>query len=126
MRHRWLAAVLVLLVYPLPGLTAQAHLSVDLLDPVYQLLEIAELRGALGTLSAVRPYSRSQVIELLDRMYEAREKLSEGEQAVLAATRQRFAEERDGLRHGNIAHGSDGESRRVLSRSGWTSRPAPA
>jgi hypothetical protein len=115
MIHRCLVAALVLFVFPMPGLHAQAHLSVDLQDPVYQLLETAELRGALGTLSAVRPYSRSQVIVLLDRLYEAREKLSEGEQAVLMATRQRFAEERDGLRHGNIAHRSDGESVRGLA-----------
>jgi hypothetical protein len=115
MNHRWLAAVLVLLVYPMPDLPAQAHLSVDLQDPVYQLLEIAELRGALGTLSAVRPYSRTQVIALLDRLYEAREKLSEGEQAVLTAVRQRFAEERDGLRNGNLSHRSDGESVRAVA-----------
>jgi hypothetical protein len=95
---------LVLTVYPMATLPAQAHLSVDLKDPVYQLLEAAELRGALGTLSAVRPYSRSQVIALLDRLWEVREMLSDVEKAVLAETRQRFGEERDGLRYGNLAH----------------------
>ncbi len=92
------------------GLSAQTHLSVDINDPVYQLLETAELKGALGQLSAVRPYSRSQVVALLDRLWESRGMLSESEQAVLDETRQRFGEERNGLRYGNLSYRPAAES----------------
>jgi hypothetical protein len=115
MQSRCLAPVLVLILLPVAILSAQAHLSVDLQDPVYQLLEVAELRGALGTLSAVQPYSRNQVIALLEQLWEDREELSEGEQAVLMATRQRFEEERDGLRYGNLAYRPDGEAVRAVA-----------
>jgi hypothetical protein len=110
MRRRWLLPAFLLALVPVLGIRAQAHLSVDLKDPVYHLLEITELRGALGTLSAVRPYSRGQVVALLDSLWEAREKLSDGERAVLETIQQRFAEEREGLRHGNIFSRVDGES----------------
>jgi len=107
MKRRRLLPLLIIALVPVVGSNAQAHLSVDLKDPVYQILETAELRGALSTLSAVRPYSRTQVIDLLDRIWESRDKLSEGERAVLETTRQRFAEEREGLRHGNFASKPD-------------------
>lgn len=107
MKRRRLLPLLLLALVPAMGIHAQAHLSVELTDSVYQILETAELRGALSKLSAVRPYSRTLVVELLDRIWEAKDMLSEGERAVLEATRQRFAEEREGLRHGNFASKPD-------------------
>jgi hypothetical protein len=104
MKPRFFLLALLMLCRPIAGLGAQTHLSVDIQDPVYQILELGELKGALGQLSAVRPFSRSQVVALLDRLWEARNRLSPAEQALLSETRKRFGEERYGIAHGNLSY----------------------
>ncbi len=86
----------------------------DLQDPVYQLLELGELKGALSRLSAVRPYSRSRVVALLQALWESRFKFTAAEQNVLAGTLQRFGEEPSGLRHGNLTFRQGGEGAKKL------------
>ena len=95
--------LLALAVLPV-NLPAQKQLSVDLQDSVYQLLDMGELRGVLSRLSAVRPYSRSRVVELLERMWDSRERFSGAEQTVLADALQRFGEEPTGLSRGNVSY----------------------
>ncbi len=113
MKPRQVLLVVVILSLLPVWLEAQTHLSVDLNDPVYQLLELGELKGALSRLSAVRPYSRSVVATLLQRMWEGRMKLTSREQTVLAETIRRFGEEPSGLRHGNFTfrQGDEGAKR---------------
>ena len=111
-RSRFVLLV-VLLVLPCGTGLAQTHLSVEIQDPAYSLLELGELRGILGRLSAVRPYPRSQVVRLLERMWEARAGLTPAEQAVLAASLQRLREPRAGLRHGNVAYEADQPPQRL-------------
>lgn len=82
----------------------------DIRDPVYLILEAAELKGVLEPQSAVRPYSRALIVSLLDRLWESRGSLSEGEVAVLADARDRFGKDREGLRHGNITYRSAEDS----------------
>ncbi len=107
-------SVLLALCLPIAALLAQTHLSVEIKDPVYELLELGELKGLIGTLSGVRPFARSQVIELLDRMWDERGTLSPAEQAVLSAARERFEENRSGLKHGNLVYRPDDEAPRQL------------
>ncbi len=84
--------------------SAQTHLSVDVEDPVYRLIELGELKGALSRLSAVRPYSHSQVVRLLNAMWDRRSVFSAVEQQILQETMERFHVSRTGVKHGNISH----------------------
>lgn len=104
MRLSRIPLMLLMLELPVAVLGAQTHLCVDIRDPVYQILEAAELKGVLETQSSVRPYSRAMVVSLLDRLWESRGSLTEGEAAVLADARDRFGPGREGLRHGNIPY----------------------
>ena len=106
-------ALIALTVFP-ASLQAQAQLSVDLQDPVYQLLENGELRGVLSRLSALRPYSRIRVRKLLERMGDNRARFGRAEQAVLEEALRRFGEEPAGLRHGNVGYRrNDGTAARL-------------
>jgi hypothetical protein len=87
---------------------AQSHLAVDLKDPVYSLLDLGELKGLLDRLSAVRPYSLSEILRLLDRMDGRRELLSPREQEILAQTRARLGSPPSGLRYGSVRTGKEG------------------
>ena len=58
MRRAFLAGFALLLLFS-AGAWAQTHLAVDVSDPVYRLIEMGELKGAVSRVSAVKPYSRS-------------------------------------------------------------------
>jgi hypothetical protein len=89
---------------------AQSHLAVDLKDPVYTLLELGELKGLLDRLSAVRPYSLSEILRLLDRMQERRELLGPREQEILDQTRARLSTSPSGWRAGAVRYEQEGRS----------------
>jgi hypothetical protein len=61
---------IAVLAFYLAPLFAQANVSVPLDDPVYRILEIAELRGLCDELPKIKPYSRKIVISLLDQISE--------------------------------------------------------
>jgi hypothetical protein len=82
---------------------SQAHTGVDLDDAVYALLEIGELRGAIGRLSSVKPYSRSTVVEYLKTMQQKRTLFSAYEQRVIDKAVQRVSLEKTGLKYGAIS-----------------------
>lgn len=67
-----------------------AHLSVELTHPVYRMIDAAELRGAVARLSAVKPYTRAQVVRLLDAMRAAPGRFSAAELAEIDAMRADF------------------------------------
>ena len=102
--HRLLPTVLLVLALVPQGVWAQTHVSVDLNDPVYPLLELGELKGMLSRLSAVRPYPRVWVVALLERMWEGRSALTASEQAVLASTLERLREPRRGVSHPRLTY----------------------
>jgi hypothetical protein len=111
MKYLAQASLLIfLLVLPASQAPAQNHLVVDIKDPVYSLLELGELKGALDRLSAVRPYSRSEVLRLLERMWDHRALLSPREQDILEQTRARLGSYPSGLRAGSIRTGQEGRS----------------
>jgi hypothetical protein len=102
--------VILLLALVAARSPAQSHLAVDLKDPVYPLLELGELKGLLSRLSAVRPYSLSEILRLLDRMWERRELLSPREQEILEQTRLRLGSSPSGWRAGAIRYGQEGRN----------------
>jgi len=78
---------------PAGMLHAQEHLSVDLSDPSYILLEMAEIRGAVDSFSKVKPYTASVISGLLSSAKAGREGLfSPAESEVLAATLRNLAD----------------------------------
>ena len=65
------------------GLWGETFLSVDLEQPVYLLLEMAEMKGIISHLTQVRPYSRSQVLRLLEEINQHENSLTTIERDIL-------------------------------------------
>jgi hypothetical protein len=66
-------------------LSAQSHVSVSVDDPVYYVLEMAELRGLCEPLPVVKPYSRSVIIQAVNEIlaHEASSGLNANERQIL-------------------------------------------
>ena len=84
------------------NITAQTHISVPLENPVYLVLEQAQLRGIIGFQPAVKPYSRARVLALINEILENSEelrfgKLSETERGILEEFKKGFSPERGKL-----------------------------
>lgn len=100
-------------------LYSQPHLAVDINHPVYRILEIAEIKGALKNLSHAKPYSRDMVLILLKQAYENRARLHSTEQTIIKQMIQEFGEPRKGISKGNIpAHGHMGDTMIGIKGSG--------
>lgn len=80
-----LKKILFIYIILFVGLAAfgQTHNSVDIDDPLYELLEIAELKGLISRLSQVRPYTKSKINSLLTEINRQRSQLSDLEKDVL-------------------------------------------
>jgi hypothetical protein len=70
-------------------LPAQEQLPVDVGDPVYPVLDVAAIRGLVGQLSAVKPYSEREVRGLVDTV-RASDLLSPAERTILDDMARRF------------------------------------
>ncbi|MBN2535264.1 MAG: hypothetical protein JXB88_20460 [Spirochaetales bacterium] len=93
---------LFLLSITVSPLISQPHLAVDIHHPVYRILEIAEIKGAVKNLSRAKPYSRSMVVTLLNQIYENREQLDSTEQIIVNQMIEEFKETPKGISKGNI------------------------
>ncbi len=78
-----LVILLILLISSVPYLWSGDYLSVPIADPVYDILEAAQLKGLIDPMPGVKPYSRTQVNAALESLWERREALSKAEQHVL-------------------------------------------
>jgi hypothetical protein len=74
------------------SLSAQSHVSIPVDDPVYYVLEMAELRGLCEPLPVVKPYSRSVVIQAVNEIlaHEASSGLKAGERQILEDIKERL------------------------------------
>ncbi|MDR2521040.1 MAG: hypothetical protein LBC72_00580, partial [Spirochaetaceae bacterium] len=82
------------------GAFAQAAASVPLSDPVYRLLESAELRGLSGPLMRVKPYSRAAILSLINQIENApdsRFALGATEREALRAAARRLSAKEPGF-----------------------------
>jgi hypothetical protein len=59
-------------------LTAQTHTAVPLGDPVYHILEQAQMRGLCRFLPSAKPYSRAFIISVIDEIFTKNETLGFG------------------------------------------------
>ena len=48
------------------SLNAQTHTAVPLDDPVYYLIEQAQMRGLCAALPGVKPYSREKILSIVE------------------------------------------------------------
>ena len=60
--------LVILIFYFNASLFAQIHMSVPLGHPVYLIIEQAQMRGLCGFLPAAKPYSRSQILTIIDNI----------------------------------------------------------
>ena len=70
---------------------AQEQTAVDLTHPVYRIIETAELRGVLSRLSAVKPYTRAQVADMLATIQAHMDAFSPAEREIIAGFVKEFA-----------------------------------
>jgi len=75
------------------ALTAQSHLSIELEEPVYLLLEMAEIKGLISRLSQVRPYSRTKILSLLEEIDSKSHRLTIAERSVLESELEKYKPE---------------------------------
>lgn len=73
------------------NLFSQTHNSVEIENSVYDLLEMAELKGLVNRLSQARPYTKSKINSLLREINTQRHKLNDLEQTVLDKAIERYA-----------------------------------
>lgn len=81
--RRYFFVAISLLLFPLTGIHSQTHLTIPLDDPVYHILDIAHIRGALPRLSSVRPFTQTAVIEHLRLIQSQGHLFTESERAIL-------------------------------------------
>ncbi len=79
------------LAFMAPAVFAQQQTAVELTHPVYQIIETAELRGVLSRLSAVKPYTRAQVVDMLATIQAHMDAFSPAEREIIAGFVREFA-----------------------------------
>ncbi|GMO31891.1 MAG: hypothetical protein Ta2F_07650 [Termitinemataceae bacterium] len=98
----FIAIFFLIFAFPVFG---QANVSVPVDDPVYRILEIAELRGLCSELSKLKPYTQKAVMELLKEIesnnVDAKRPLNRIENEILQDSIKRFtkSEKKIDLKH---------------------------
>jgi len=94
--------VFIIIIFTGISVTAQTHISIPLGNPVYLVLEQAQMRGLCGYLPGAKPYSRSYILSLIEEIINNNEKrkfggLTEAEIGILEQFRRTFNPSRTGL-----------------------------
>ncbi|MCR4734780.1 MAG: hypothetical protein K5829_07255 [Treponema sp.] len=93
-------------------LSAQTNNSVDITDDVYEILSTAQLRGLCGSLSNVKPYTESYILEKLSEIENTLaskdDNVSKKELEVIAEQKKKFIHE-EGLKFINLNYRTKGE-----------------
>lgn len=98
-----LKLIIILQLFLSISVLAQENLTVDLSHPVYHILKIAEIKGALTGLTRAKPYSRSAVIRYLETASKNREKLDAHDLMLIESYLNEFKGQKSGLEYGNLA-----------------------
>jgi len=90
------------------SLTAQTHIAVPLDNPVYTVIEQAQVRGLCGYLPSTKPYSTAMVLRIIEEILETDPvhgfaRLKEKERNILEQFRKDFTPERNGF---NLTRGA--------------------
>jgi hypothetical protein len=97
-----LPLLIILKLFLCLSVFGQENLTVDLSHPVYHLIKIAEIKGALTNLSRAKPYSRSAVIRYLETAYSNREKLDAHDLFLIESYLDEFKNPKNGLEYGSL------------------------
>lgn len=65
------------------ALFAQNNVSVAVTDPIYDVIDNAQLRGLVGPVSGAKPYTEKKILSLLEEILEKDDKLNEVELKVI-------------------------------------------
>ena len=68
MKKKGVLFIIILVLCFNTYLFTQTHMAVPLGDPVYHVLEQAQLRGLCGFLPSVKPYSRAMVVSIINEI----------------------------------------------------------
>ena len=96
------AFVFTLIILINLSLTAQTHISVPLENPIYAVIEHAQIRGLCGYLPYAKPYSRAMILGIIKEILAnepVREytRLKETERNILEQFRKNFTPDRNGF-----------------------------
>ena len=103
MKKSWILCCL--LIFSILSAGAQKYASIALDDPVYKIIENAQLRGLCNQLPGAKPYSENQILSIVADLLHTPEKeakLSRYEKEVLTAVLDKY-DRKEGL---DIKHGS--------------------
>ncbi len=90
----FLVVAALVALFPLSA-SAEDHIAIPVDDPVYEVIRVAELRGTVARLSAVRPYTRAQVLALLDAILANEARFTSHERSVVRGHHNRLAGPRE-------------------------------
>jgi len=84
------------------SIPAQTHISVPLDNPIYIMIEQAQIRGLCGFLPSTKPYSRAMILSIIDEILESDPahlfaKLKDSERETLEKFRKDFFPDRNNL-----------------------------
>lgn len=85
---------------------AASLVSVPLQDPLYQILENAQLRDLITPLPSAKPYSKKIIIQSLNQLIRAKD-LTDQERTIINSYLENFAQEETWLESGSISTKSD-------------------
>jgi len=90
------------------SLSAQTHIAVPLENPIYAVIEQAQIRGLCGYLPSTKPYSRSMILRVIEEILASDPilefaRLKETERNILEQFRKDFTPDRNGL---NLTRGT--------------------
>ncbi|MGE4454433.1 MAG: hypothetical protein AB7D92_07840 [Sphaerochaeta sp.] len=85
MKNVRVLVIIGLLLFSISSLSAAQHLSVPVDHRVYQVLDVAQIRGLIEKQIAVRPYSADKVLTLLSEIAAQKDALNTEEQAEIAS-----------------------------------------
>lgn len=92
------------------NLNAQKNLSVDIDDDIYNVLNVAEMRGLCAYLPGAKPYTVARILKAIDQIFEHEDKLNQHEVQILQNFRDRYVinpEKKNGLTHVAVENESE-------------------
>ncbi|MDR3335452.1 MAG: hypothetical protein LBT13_11325 [Treponema sp.] len=100
MVKRWCFFINLVVLMAGFSLSAQTHISVPLDNPIYYLLDQAQLRGLCAPLPGVKPYSQAVIVDAINEILSSSAKpghLSETERRILEDAKKGFTKAPAGL-----------------------------
>ena len=94
--------IIILFIFFQVTVFSQTHAAVPLGNPVYIALEQAQMRGLCNSLPGVKPYSKAQILSIIDEIFDNEQnrrfgRLTDSERVILEQFKLAFSPDRGGL-----------------------------